>query len=431
MRPLLRRIFFHHRRGYRSIAFLLVGALSLGTYAVVDRIPDSSVPRGVLEARRAAVAAAIRGQEVIRNERSKLRLAFNPGDTFHTGMIGVTSSAVTTELGSLPSHRTSTDPVFAAAVVQLLHRAGVRRGDLVAVGSTGSYPGFNLDVEVAIESLGARPLSITALGSSEYGANEPKLTWPAMESALLHAGVIRYGSAAVAAGGSLAGKDAITRRQLAERTGLPVVPLLPPTDEIHYLIHRYVTAANRLGKPIRAFVNVGGASANVGSGGAESIIKPGLWRPHLTPYQASKLGVVGWMAERGIPIVAMLSVRSLAKKFAIPYDPHLQDTARDLPPPPANPIGLVLALIGLLVVVVVVHRLGFFRVPTWDLPEELRQASKPGHPTSSASVPAQDREPPGRTRVGAISSRTTLPGATSGTQTAASNAGRPHQKGKS
>ena len=35
-----RALFFHHQRGYRSLAFVLVGAISLGAYAFVARIPD-------------------------------------------------------------------------------------------------------------------------------------------------------------------------------------------------------------------------------------------------------------------------------------------------------------------------------------------------------------------------------------------------------
>ena len=58
---IFRRLFFHHQRGYRSLAFLLVGALSLGAYAVVTRIPDGSIPGWVLDARRHAVQTAEAG----------------------------------------------------------------------------------------------------------------------------------------------------------------------------------------------------------------------------------------------------------------------------------------------------------------------------------------------------------------------------------
>jgi len=372
VRGLLRRVFFHHQRGYRSLAFVVAGTVALGAYAIVDHIPDGSVPGWVLAARTRAVQTATRGQQTIARVRTARGLPFNPGDRFRTGLIGVASSPVTTDLGSIPSHRTASNPVFAAAVVQMLWRAGVRPGSLVAVGMTGSYPGFDLDVYAATEAMGARPVVISSVGASQYGANEPSLTWPNMEEILFRDGVVHHRSVAVAAGGSLAGTTALVRRKLAENTGLPVLPVLPLPLDIKDRERLYATKARDLNQRIAAFVDVGGAAANVGSSSAEAIIPPGVSRPRWTRYQAGRLGVVGWMDQQGIPIVAMIDVGRLAHQFKIPWDPHLRPTAHDIAPPPPNPIGVVLALILLFAGVVAVHRIGFFRVPNWELPTGLR-----------------------------------------------------------
>jgi poly-gamma-glutamate system protein len=374
--PSFRRLFFHNQRGYRSVAFALVGTISIGAYAFVVRIPDGSVPGWVLAARLTAVDTAIQGQQVIARTRTARGLPSNPGDTFHTGLIGIASSPITTDLGSLPSHRTTTDPVFAAAVVQMLYRAGVRPGNLVAVGMTASYPSFDLDVYAGIEAIGATPVVISSLGSSQYGANEASFTWLDMEGVLYDAGVIHHRSLIVGPGGSLAGADAATREQLAERSGLPVMPVLPLPQDINFRENQYVKVERTTGKSIAAFVDVGGAAANIGSASNEAIISPGLSRPRWSQFQASRLGVMGWMALQRVPIVAMISVRSLANRFGIPFDPHLRPTARDIAPPPANPIGLAIALIGLVALVVAVHRRGLFRVPDWELPPRLREATR-------------------------------------------------------
>src|SRR5204863_7757573 len=152
---MLRRLFFHHQRGYRSLAFVLAGLISIATYAFAVHIPDGSIPGWVLDARRSAVQTAIEGQRALAAARQARGLPLNPGDTFGTGMIGVASSPITTDLGTLTSARTSTDPVFAASVVQMLYEAGVRPGDDVAVGMTGSFPGFDLSVYAGIEAIGA------------------------------------------------------------------------------------------------------------------------------------------------------------------------------------------------------------------------------------------------------------------------------------
>jgi poly-gamma-glutamate system protein len=384
----LRRALYSHQRGYRALAFLLVGLVALGAYAVVVRVPDSSIPGWVLKARREAVQTARRGQAVIREARTARHLPINPGDRFRTGLIGVASSPMTTELGSLASHRTSTDPVFAAAVVQMLYMAGVRAGSVVAVGQTGSYPGFDLDVEAAVEAMGARSVVVSTIGSSAFGATEPRLTWIDMEAALARAGVLHHRSDAVGPGGSLAGKDASTRLQLVQRSGLPPLPVLPSTEAVNFLDRLYVREANRLGKPIAAFVDIGGSSAIIGSAGAETIIRPGLSRPRWTPFQARRLGVVGRMDLRGVPIVALINVSALAKRFGVPFDPHLPPSAGDIAAPPPNPVAIGLALGLLIALVVGMHRLGLFRVPSWEVPAGLRRAARRPPP------PGPEREGP-------------------------------------
>src|SRR5439155_24419742 len=78
------------------------------------------------------------------------------------------------------------------------------------------------------------------------------------------------------------------------------------------------------------------------------------------------------MDQRGVPIIAMIDVGRLARRFHVPWDPHLRPTAKDIPPPPPSPIGVVLALLLLVAGIVTVHRAGWFRVPNLELPSVLR-----------------------------------------------------------
>jgi poly-gamma-glutamate system protein len=372
----LRRIFFHHQRGYRSLAFLLVGLLAMAAYTTAVHVPDGSIPGWVLAARRNAVQTAIRGREVLAAARQAEGLPVNSGDTFQTGLIGVAESPITTDLGTLPSARTSTDPVFAAAVVQMLFDAGVHPGDVVAVGMTGSYPAFNMDALIGIEAVGARPVAIGSVGSTEYGANEPTFTWLDMEQALFDAGIIHERSIAVTGGGTLAGTGAARRLQIANRSGLPTLPVLPLGHDIRYRLDLYQQAAAEVGGHIAAFVNIGGASANVGSSSAESIITPGFSQPQWSQYQAAHLGIVGRMALERVPIIAMINMKVLSKTFGIPYDPALRPTDKDLAAPPAARWALAAALVFVIVLVVGFHRLGLFRVPDWELPVALRRYTR-------------------------------------------------------
>ena len=122
-------------------------------------------------------------------------------DTNDTGLIGVEYTDITTTLGSLAAKRTSTNPAFAAVVVDMLDRAGVRRGDAVAVSFSGSFPALNIAVLSAARALDLRPVIISSVGSSTYGANQPEMTWLDMERVLAEAGLFPYRSIAASLGG--------------------------------------------------------------------------------------------------------------------------------------------------------------------------------------------------------------------------------------
>ena len=393
MRPPRVAALASRRRGYRSLAFILAGTLAVGAYAVVVRIPDGSVPGWVLRARRAAVLSSIEGQRAIRQARIQRGLPSGPADRLQTGLVGIESSPITTELGSAAAKRTSTDPVFAAAIVDMLYRAGVGPGSIVAVGMTGSFPALDLDTEVAVEAMGAVPLAISSVGASQWGANEVGLTWLDMEATLQRDGVIRNRSLAVAPGGteivtgSPEPEDEL-RRRLAAASGLPVVPNLSLADEVKYRMDLYDAAALAHGRTIAVFVNVGGSAADIGAGGAgEEIIPPGLSRPHWTTFEASRLGVVGRMALRGLPIVNLLDVARLAARYDLAWDPPSSPSAQDLPAPPPDPIAVGVALALLLALVVTAHKVGLFRVPDWEMPGALRSRWRmPGSAAASRSI---------------------------------------------
>ena len=92
-------------------------------------------------------------------------------------MIGTLISPVTSNSGHLAAKQGSLNPNFAAVVVSWLRSAGVGEGDYVAVGVSGSFPGFNTVVYAALQALNAKPLVISSASSSQWGANVPELLW--------------------------------------------------------------------------------------------------------------------------------------------------------------------------------------------------------------------------------------------------------------
>lgn len=90
-----------------------------------------------------------------------INLPIDPiNDPMETGMIGARFSEITSGRGSLYAKLASTDPQSAAVMVDLMHAAGYKPGDLIVIGMTGSFPGMNLASMIAAETLGLKVASI-------------------------------------------------------------------------------------------------------------------------------------------------------------------------------------------------------------------------------------------------------------------------------
>ncbi len=109
----------------RLAALPLLALLSIAA-AVAPRF----FPSGVASREEEKLEAArlmVNGMSAIRQAKAEKGVAIDSlDDPNGTGMIGAEFTAITTTLGPLEVKRTSTDPGFAAAVVEMLGQAGVR-----------------------------------------------------------------------------------------------------------------------------------------------------------------------------------------------------------------------------------------------------------------------------------------------------------------
>ena len=118
-------------------------------------------------------------------------------------MIGQEYTLVTTDRGYIEAKLSTTNPNFAAVIVQLLKDAAISDGEYVAVAMTGSFPALNISVLAALEPLNLNPIVITSVGSSNYGANDPYFTWLDMEDILYKSKIFQSKSVAASMGGGL------------------------------------------------------------------------------------------------------------------------------------------------------------------------------------------------------------------------------------
>jgi poly-gamma-glutamate system protein len=245
-------------------------------------------------------------------------------DPNRTGLIGLETSAITTSLGNQAAKRTTTNPDFAALIVSLLDEAGVRRGDAVAVGASSSFPALVIATLAAARAMGVEPLVISSLGASEWGANIPAFNWLDMGACLRQAGVLDIRPMALAVGGdedvgrdmSPAGRKFL-RARIVE-SGIPFIEEPGLSENVRERLRHYEEAAG--GRPIRAFVNVGGSWANIGTNAEVLKLRPGLLSDVFIPAPGER-GVLQEMAARKVPVIHLLNVRGLCERYGLPWDP--------------------------------------------------------------------------------------------------------------
>lgn len=265
--------------------------------------------------------------DAIRTLRLGRGLPIDPAlDPNGTGLIGDEFTPLTTSLGEVADKRTTTNPVFAAVMVRIFKETSLRAGDVVAVGASGSFPALLLATLSAARVLDLEPVVIYSVGSSMYGANLPGFTFVDMLAGLRERGLLPYGIAAVSAGGDgdrgagvLFDEEGSALLAETRRYGLPVIAAPSLEASIQERLRVYRTAS--LGRPIRCYVNIGGASASVGPTEASLALPNGLVRRVGRMPDGPVRGVLFEFASRLVPVVHLLHARGLARAYDLPFDP--------------------------------------------------------------------------------------------------------------
>lgn len=303
-------------------ALVGLATLALVLYAFAER----SVTPVHAEAYRwklEAVRTVLRAERSIRTARSERGISIDRrNDPDGYGVIGPQFSLITTDGGAQGAKMLAAHPNFAAAATQMMLRAGVRRGDLVAIGMTGSLPGMNLAVLAACRAIGAEPVVITSVGSSMFGATDPELTWLDMESVLIERGVLPFRSVAASLGGggdvgrglSPAGRQLIM--EAIQRNHVRFLDAPNLMEGVKQRVALYDSIAAARGKPIKLYVNVGGGLASLGGSQNGHLIPPGL-SLRLASRNYPNRGVINVYAERRVPVLHLLQIEKLAREFGV------------------------------------------------------------------------------------------------------------------
>ncbi len=271
-----------------------------------------------------AVQHAILAQQVIRDYAKSIGITPDAqNDPYKTGLIGMERTPITSDRGMINAKILATNPDYAAAFVDMLIRAKVRKGNLVAVGMTGSLPGWNIAFLSACAVMEVKPVIITSVGASDWGANIPSLTWLDMERVLNERGIFPFRSVAASIGGpsdngrglSPEGRDLI--QQAIDRNAIARITAENLQESIKRRIEIYT--AESKGEQYACYVNIGGGAASLGGSQNSRLIPPGV-SLHLAARNYPTRGVINFMAEQGLPVINLQEVEKIAVRYSLPTE---------------------------------------------------------------------------------------------------------------
>lgn len=314
-------------QGVSRAALLLITVVAVLALLAVQIFPQ--VKRQPWHAEKLAAARLARdSMAAIKQEKINRAIVIDKRlDPAETGMIGASITPVTSNTGYIDAKLTSTNPNFAAVMVHLLKKAGIEKGDAVAIGVSGSFPALNTSTYAALATLGVVPVIIASAASSEFGANQVGYLWLDMEATLVEKKLVSFRSQAASLGGiddrGVGMSD--TGRTLLEEAMVRNRVQRLESNSLAESIDARMAMYDRLAgdRPIRAYVNVGGGSASVGTHVGKKQFKAGL---NMTIPRGEELedSVMLRFARRDVPVIHLSRIKLLAEKFGLPVEQKVE-----------------------------------------------------------------------------------------------------------
>lgn len=306
----------------RKTRFLIInGLISLLMLLSVSFFPEKQ-HSGTAESEEASAIMA-KSLDIIsaycRDKHININEINDPGST---GLIGEELSEITTTVGHLEAKRTTLNPNFAALITSWLMEAGVRHYDTIAIACSGSFPALMVASLSACNAMDLHSRSILSIGASSYGATSIDFTLLDIYQLLQDNGIVDSKPIAVSPGGKNdIGEefDDVTVRKImnkAERYGIPFIYESNLSSNLFQREALYCAGNTE----IKAFINIGGGFANMGTSPLSLKLQPGLNRSATLPDKKNQ-GVIFSMLEKDIPVIHLLYIEGIARKYNLTWDP--------------------------------------------------------------------------------------------------------------
>jgi poly-gamma-glutamate system protein len=209
--------------------------------------------------------------------------------------------------------------------------------------------------------MGAEPIVISSIGASNWGATDPDFTILDLESIAIREGLLHHRSVAAWVGGVFSRRHPMSEsgRQLASaaiaRNGVALLNANDLRKGVDERLRVYTEQA--AGRPLKAFVNVGGGQVSTGGRRFRQQFAPGLTLPEER-VSAAGSGLLARMHASGVPVIHLDDALELARQHQLPIAPARTPAVPDGGPYhdwPRIRIGAGIAA-GLLIVLLVAAR---------------------------------------------------------------------------
>lgn len=266
-------------------------------------------------------------EDYLKNRIIEKGIEFVDEDINDTGLVGPEFTELTSTPGDEREKRSTLNPMSASACVEMFVSSGLKEGDTIAVGASGSYPGFFLAVLSAAAEMKLNVRLILSLGSSMYGATRPEYNIFDIAGDAKESGLVEYELLAVSRGykDDMGGSVMegilfentqeysleICRKEAIKRGCLLINPLDFETS---------VKERLELFGDVDLFVNVGGAPINIGNGTYPFSVPVGLVEELDNIPEGEGRGLVYEFLDRNVPIVNLLDSKGFSRKYGVEFD---------------------------------------------------------------------------------------------------------------
>lgn len=268
-------------------------------------------------------------ESFLKERISSLGIAFEDADLNLTGLIGPEFTELTSTPGDEKAKRSALNPLFASAMVRYFHEAGLGNGSVVAVGASGSFPGFVIAVLAAATEMELETRLIVSCGASMHGATRVEYNIFDIVGDLLDAGLVDCCVLAVSPGGANDNGGGVFEGVLYEGSAQLSLELCNEfaakcgAEVICYedLAQSISRRKELYGDDVELFVNIGGAAVNNGQSSYTQTFPQGLVLDAPKAPDSPTRGLNYEFSSQGIPVLNLLNVKLLCQENGIAFDP--------------------------------------------------------------------------------------------------------------